>query len=378
MSKLMPVLFFSLIAAYISDKRSLVKVNRNGERIYIKKEKMLFILLTLVMAVFVGLRTSYNDTYTYRRMYESLSPGLYQILSLDFNLGSNPGFWVVNIVMRTIGLSTQNFLMVYSLITIGIYMWFIRKYSDDIWFSTFLFFTMGCYTFTMAAIKQCVAVAFCLIAVDRLIRRKKFSFIFWVLIASTFHPYSLMYLLAPFLFFEPWSGKTYLLLIIFGFIGFGLQSLLGTVVDITTMLGEEFDASSFVGEGINIFRLAVIWAPIILAFITSRYQRKQNSRTDNLILNLSMLNAEIMFIGLFGTANYFGRLANYFLMFQPLLLPHLLKAFERNSKTLMKIICVLCFCLYFYYANAINMPFNFNYRYISFYEYLKILVGDLL
>ena len=40
------------------------------------------------------------------------------------------------------------------------------------------------------------------------------------------------------------------------------------------MIGEEYDASTFVGEGINIFRLAVIWAPIILSFITRKYLRK--------------------------------------------------------------------------------------------------------
>lgn len=137
------------------------------------------------------------------------------------------------------------------------------------------------------------------------------------------------------------------------------------------MIGEEYDASTFVEEGINIFRLAVIWAPIILSFITRKYLRKNNSKVDNVILNLSMLNAEIMFVGLFGTANYFGRLANYFLMFQPLLLPYILKAFNKSSKQRMIIICMVCYFLYFYYANAIDQPFDGTYEYISFFEYLK-------
>ncbi|WRK55994.1 EpsG family protein [Coprobacillaceae bacterium CR2/5/TPMF4] len=93
------------------------------------------------------------------------------------------------------------------------------------------------------------------------------SFVLWVLIASTFHPYSLMYLIIPFLNFEPWSGKTYLFLIIFLIIGLSLQPLLGTVVDITTMLGEEYDATTFTGEGINIFRLAVVWVPVVISFL---------------------------------------------------------------------------------------------------------------
>lgn len=378
MDKLMPVLVFSLIGAYISDKKSIVDFDRNGDFVYKKKEKLIFIILTIVMAVFVGLRTAYNDTYTYRNMYEALAPGFSHIFSLSYSLGDNPGFWIVNTIMKTVGMSTQSFLMVYALITVGIYMWFIHKYSDNLWFSTFLFFTMGCYTFTMAAIKQCVAVAFCLVAVDRILNNKKLSFLFWIFIASTFHSYSLMYLITPFLTFEAWSGKTYLLLVVFAIIGLSLQPLLGTVVDITIMLGEEYDASTFVGEGINIFRLMVIWAPIVLSFFTRHYLRNNNSKIDNVILNLSMLNAEIMFIGLFGTANYFGRLANYFIMFQPLLLPHLLRSFTKNSQKIMKWICVSCFLLYFYYANVINIHFDSNFRFISIYEYIKIILSRFL
>ncbi len=378
MNKLMPVFIFGLVASYISDKNSKVSINRYGDREYKRKEKLFFILLTIVLAVFVGLRTGYNDTGTYRHMYESLSPGLGNILSLNFSLGANPGFWITNTILKTIGVSTQNYLMFYALITVCIYLWFIRKYSDDIWLSVFLFFTMGCYTFTMAAIKQCVAVAFCLIAVDRIMQDKRKAFIFWILVAATFHPYSLMYLVVPFLTFNPWSGKTYVLLILFAVIGFSLQPLLGTVVDITTLLGEEYDASTFVGESINIFRLLVIWVPVILSFLTKRYQQDNNTKIDNIILNLTMLNAEIMFIGLFGTANYFARLANYFLIFQALCLPHLFRAFTKDSQKIMKVLCIIGFLAYFYYANVINLNFDRSYFYLPFIEYLKSIVRFLI
>ena len=374
MNKLMPVFIFGLVASYISDKNSKVSINRYGDREYKRKEKLFFILLTIVLAVFVGLRTAYNDTDTYRRSYEALSSGLRNILSLNFSLGENPGFWIMNIILKTIGISTQSYLMFYALITVCIYLWFIRKYSDDIWLSIFLFFTMGCYTFTMAAIKQCVAVAFCLIAVDRIIQDKKIAFIFWILVAATFHPYALMYFIVPFLTFKPWSGKTYILLILFAALGIGLQPLLGTVVDITTMLGEEYDVSTFVGEGVNVFRLLVIWVPVVLSFLTKKYQQDNNTKVDNIILNLTMLNAEIMFIGLFGTANYFARLANYFLIFQVLCLPHLFRAFTKDSQKIMKVLCIIGFLAYFYYANVINQNFDSLFFYMPFIEYLKSIV----
>lgn len=45
---------------------------------------------------------------------------------------------------------------------------------------------------------------------------------------------------------------------IFGIIGVGLETLMGTIVSITDMIEEGYDASSFSGEGVNIFRLAVV------------------------------------------------------------------------------------------------------------------------
>ena len=378
MSKLLPIFIFGIILAYVSDRRAIVEFDSYGDRVYRKKDKLIFFIIAVVLAIFVGLRTSYNDTNTYMNMYEALSPGISNLLTIDLNIGSNPGFWVVNTIIKTIGFSTQSFLMVYAIVTVGIYLWFIRKYSDNIWLSVFLFFTMGCYTFTMAAIKQCVAVAFCLVATDRYLQNKKTSFVLWVLIASTFHPYSLMYLIIPFLNFEPWSGKTYLFLVIFLVIGLSLQPLLGTVVDITTMLGEEYDATTFTGEGINIFRLAVVWVPVVISFFTKRYLKANNSKADNIILNLTILNAEIMFVGLFGTANYFGRLANYFLIFQALCLPHLFKAFNETSKKIITSACIVGFLLYFYYANVINQNFDSSFNFISFIDYFRTLIGRFI
>lgn len=378
MSKLLPIFIIGVILAYISDKRALVEFDGYGDPIYRKKEKLFFVVLTFTLAIFVGLRTGYNDTGTYMNMYNGLSSGLSNIATLDFNLGENPGFWIINTIIKTLGFTSQDFLMFYAIITLGIYLWFIRKYADNIWLSIFLFFTMGCYTFTMAAIKQCVAVAFCLVATDRYLQNKKISFILWVLLASTFHPYSLMYLIMPVLNFKPWTGKTYLFLFIFLLIGLCLQPLLGSVVDITTMLGEEYDASTFVGEGINIFRLAVVWVPVVLSFFTRKYLKANNTKIDNIILNLTILNAEIMLIGLFGTGNYFGRLANYFLIFQALCLPHLFKTFNNKSKTIITACCVIGFLLYFYYANVINQNFDYSFYYTPFINYFKSIVGRLL
>ena len=82
-----------------------------------------------------------------------------------------------------------------------------------------------------------------------------------------------------------------------------------------------------------------------------------------------MVNAMIMFVGLFGTANYFARLANYFLIYQTLSLPLIFNYFTKQSKRLLIIVSVLCYFVFFYYENTIaNGRCDEIYQFRSVYE----------
>ena len=369
----------SMLLVLFSERHSAYEISNFGEKTYIRKEKLLFFIMAAYMSIFVGLRTFYNDTGTYRGIYNSLSANLNLFERMDWAIGSNPGFMLTNRVLKHLGFSVQSFTMFYAVITVGIYLWFIHKYSTDLVLSIFLFYTMGCYTFTMAAIKQCIAVAFCLVAVDRELNGERKKFFFWILLATTFHPYSLMYLIVPFLFFSPWTNRTFYLLGIFFVAGIALQPLLGTVVSITSMMGEEYDVASFQGEGVNVYRLGVIWAPVLLSALGYKFFRQSTGKTMNLALNLTMLNAEIMFVALFGTANYFARLANYFLFFQCISLPWIIQTLNERSKRLITLLVIMMYSAYFYYANAINQVFDKLFNAITFSAYLKeLLLGGLV
>ena len=79
-------------------------------------------------------------------------------------------------------------------------------------------------------------------------------------------------------------------------------------------------------------------------------------------LPLSMLNGAIMFDGLFGTANYF-------LIFQSLSLPWMLKKIGGRDGKVLTALLVLGYAAYFYYANAINQPFDHYFARLSLAEY---------
>lgn len=370
MSELLPVVLTSMILAVLSHYTSVY--DRNGMR-YVRREWVFYAIMMVVMVLFVGLRTRYNDTYGYILAYSFLEPGSV-LTRVDWSIGNNPGFNVLNQLLVNLGVNVQTYLMVYAVITVGIYLWFIRKYGCNVWLTVFLFITADIFTFSLAAIKQCVAVAFCLVGVDRAIRKKWIPFVLWVMLGSLFHAYSLMYLITPLLLFTPWSKLTYWMLGAFGTVGVLLQPLMGTVISITSMLGEEYDIAEFSGEGVNPLRLAVVAVPVVLSFMTRKVIAKKNDRTMNLMVNLVTLNAAIMFVALFGTANYFARLANYFLIFQCITIPWLCSNFDRATRKWLIPAAVVCYIAYFYYANVINQHFDSAYSAISLIDYLKELL----
>lgn len=375
MKTLIPILVISLLLAYLSHYRSLRSVNRLDRVEYIYKDRFFYFLMAFSMAFFVGLRTRGNDTYTYRQMYENMQPGTdpFQLL-FSTELASSPGLNFLTAVLKNTRASTQDYFMVCALITVLIYHWFLRKYTTDIWLSVFYFITMGVYTFTMAAIKQTMAVAFLVIATDRAIEKRWLQYAFWMVIAELFHPYAFIYLVVPFLSFCPWSRKTMLLLAGTLVMALSLSRFMGSIGDLTDALGFDYAENEFAGAGVNIFRVMVVWVPLVLSYICKGQLRYSQNRVQNMIINLSMMNSVIMFIGLFGTANYFARLANYFLIFQCLALPMILQQFTASSERQLRFLSEAGFLGYFYYAEAIaNGSFDGNYAFIGVTDFFRQL-----
>lgn len=372
MFELIPLLLISTVFAFFSHAAS--EYNNNFER-YERKDFVFFSILVFLLIIFAGTRTGYNDTWVYRGEYEDVAQAFSfgYIKSLDWSLGNNPGFYVIMSIMKSFGVSTQTFLMIFALITLAAIYWFVRKYTNDIVFSTYLLFVMT-YNNVLSAIKQTFATALCLVAVDRYLENKKTKFVLWILIAILIHPYAVMYFIVPFLNFKPWTRKTWLLLIGFMLFGFSLQFLAGRIIGLTALIGEEYTVEQLNMSGINPFRVLVSFVPIFISFIyRKRIEESYTSRTDDILLNLTMLNASLTFVGLFGTALLIGRIANYFIYFQALTVPALVKLFNKQYRWIIKIIAFIAYFGFFAYEcyHSGNDVFDLEFSRMTFWEYLS-------
>lgn len=368
MRELVVLMLAAIALAWCADHVSVRPLN--GRRMH--RQVLFSLMLLVLLAGFVGLRQRYNDTGAYRYAYEAMNafPGYWG--DVNFDLGANFGFGLINAWLKTMGVISQDFLMFWAVLVVGLYLFFLHKYSVNYALSVFLLFVTGAYTFACAAIKQTAAMGIGLLAIHFFLKRKPARYLLCVLLAATIHPYALMFLLAPLFTYRPWTGKTYFFIALFVVIGLGLQPLMGTIINITTMIGEEYTVEEFSGAGVNIFRVLVCNVPLVLTFVYRRQLFVDSSREQNLFVNFSMLNGAIMFVGLFGTANYFARLANYFLLFQVVSLPWIVGKIRGRDRELILLAMIVCYIAYFYYAHAINLPFDDNFHRYTISEYLAM------
>jgi len=349
----------------------------NGPR----RSRFVYGVLVMILICFAGFRGMYNDTWNYREIYEYLVKGFPAAWeTFSWELGANPAFELIQSWLKTYDTDVHLMLFFFSFWTVLFYMAFLRRYAADFPLTIYFFFAMGCYVFTLAAIKQCMATAFCLLAIPYALDKKWWRFLLLVAAGMLFHPYAAMYLIVPFLRFKPWSRSTYWLLGIMVVGGFLFQPLLGSVIDITTAIGEEYTESTFSGSGVGMLRVLVCWTPVILSFIYRKALFQNSTDAENLMVNLSFIFAGIIFIGQFGTALYFGRLSYYFLPPAVVALPWMLAKIRKdNPKNGMMIIvpAVLLYFIFFYFSNTVENHFPSAYQALSPGAFLKILFDAL-
>lgn len=350
------------VSRYYDENKGIWKTERFGN--------IIIVMMFLVLAVFIGLRTRMNDTGAYKHGYElmALFPDI--LNGFDWSLGSNPGFNILNSLIKTAGFSTQSFLMIYSLITNGLYIRFLKRYSSNFLISMFLFITTGVYLFTGAAIKQAFATALALYALDFAIQKKWVRFIAIILLAMTFHPYVLVYFAVPFLMFRPGTRRTYVLMLGTVVGAIIMQKYMGVIVGFTEAFGDSYSLEEFSGAGVNLFRVAVCNVPLVLLFWFNRKLYLKSDRANCLIGNLTIVNGIIMFLGIFGTANYFARLANFFLCTQAITIPYMLRQMKDKDRKFFTAATIVGYALFFYYENVISNPFSTGFARTGFFEYL--------
>ncbi len=341
--------------------------------------KLIYFVLVFILICFSGLRTVMNDTSTYLARFAGAPSSLAAIQQIDLSLGANPGFECYRILLRWMGIKNGSlFLFITAIFVSTSYVAFLRRYSPDFSFSVYLLIATTTFAFTMAAIKQTIAISIAIWAVSALLEGKRLKFILLVLLAATFHPYILIYLIAPAFLKEVWSIQAVLAVVAV----IGLGGIFGDVIErlisITQAIGDQYDERFFYGSGVNTFRLLFYAVVPVLSFLYKKQLNKRNNCALNLIVNFSTISLCFMVLASFGGANIFGRMANYFDLFNCLSLPIVLcYGIPKGDGKIIKSGAIICYAVFYYtyyakYSTAWNADY---YQHISLFDLFTYAPG---
>lgn len=375
MTKLLVVFATSLFLAYISEKNTRITI-ASGQH-YTPRTDWAFIGLVIVLVLFAGLRTSYNDTWNYIEGFNS-APGALEWLANpeNFNPFTNPLFYFYQSVIKTVFHDAQALIFISAIITQFCFLLFFKRYATHFTFSIFIYFTLGTYVFTLAAIKQVLGMAVVTLAFPYLEKKKWIPYYLIVFVAMLIHTYALAFVVLPLFRAKPWRTFTFVFIIVTAVIMMNFETAITEFMEQANDLGKTLaDYEVFDDATINVFRLAVYAVPPLISFFCQKWVLRDATKPDHVLIHMSIISLAFMVMGTQSGANMFARMANYFELGTICFLPMMLeKTFEEKSYKLIVLMAGVCFLGFFFYANAININFGEQYQSISILQFIQILM----
>ncbi len=381
MQKLILLYWGSVFLMYLSQLyypvETCLTASRSGKKHFMRCSADIFMVIVIAwMTCFSFLRTSYNDTNTYITTFreaESVAEGFARGTFSDWT--GNPWSMLYRSFMHDL---TDNY-HIYFLVPAGLSSFAVvklfKKYSVNPAFSLLIFFSVGTYVMYVAALKQCFAMFFLLWALPYAIDKKYVRFYLLVLVAIMFHTHAFMFAIVPVLLEKPWGKVTWILLGATLFAMATYNSTLGAFMEYAQSIGALVaEVEVFDDHQINVLRVLVYWVPAILALLFRRRLFHDSTKAENLFVNMSIVSAFILTIGLVQGANLYARMAAYFEIATAIALPWMIKKlFTKQSAALVTVMASVLYFGYFYYEFAVSKDFGSTYSAVTLWQFIQSL-----
>lgn len=383
MKRLVLLYWGCIFLMYLSQTYYPVKTQLVGpqtvKRHFMLRHADIFMIIAIVwMTCFSFLRTNYNDTYNYIYAFqnsESLIEGFQRGIFTDWT--GNPWSELYESVMRSITDNYHIYFLIPALLSSYAVIKLFKNYSVSPTFSLLIFFSIGTYVMYVAALKQCIAMFFLLMAFPYAIDKKYVRFYLLVLVAVLFHTHAFMFAIVPLLVGKPWGKVTWGLLAVTIFSMATYDATLGRFMNYAQSIGAMVsEIEVFDGHQINILRVLVYWIPVILTLVfRRRLFNGSSTRAEYLFTNMSIVSAFILTIGLVQGANLYARMAAYFEIATAVALPWIIKKlFTKQSAQYITIIACVLYFGYFMFEFSVSKSFNTGYSAITLWKFFTGLV----
>lgn len=301
----------------------------------IREKKICVICVALILILVAGLRYKVGTDYpvyviNYPR-YKNAS-----VLNLRY-----AGIYIIAKIASVLYDDYTTWFFLMSLFTVGGAVYAVYKYSSNFPFSILLYLFIGCWHSSFNVVKQCAAVTVLLLGQRFLFDRKFVKWVFTCLLAASFHISAVFMIPIYFLVTREINVRQLILMFAVAVI---VSLSYDKLIDVMSSLKrlDVIDASkSVTTRSVNILRVLVSFAPVILACFFYRGKENENSQTM-VLTNFSILNALLYFASM--RSVYLTRFCLYTEAFNVFFIPHIIS--KSKLKTNKGIISFVCFVLY--------------------------------
>ena len=372
MIKISALLVICTILAYYSEKRT-NEIHSRGQHYSVWNDPA-YIVLAVVLVLFAGLRTEYNDTWNYINSFRN-APSLADFLvdSENLNPFKNPLFHFYESLLKDLNADPQVLIFTTSAFTQVCFLLFFKRYSRDFTFSIFIYFALGTFTVSLGAVKQVLALAILTLAFPYIEKKRWVRYYLVIFIAMLLHTYAIVFAVLPLFTQRPWKLFTYLFIAAMVALMMNFEEVITEFMEQANELGKTLaDYEVFDDHTVNLFRLAVYAVAPLLSFVFQKWVFHNSKDTNHILVHMSIISLAFMSMGTQSGANMFARMAHYFEIGTICCLPWMLKkTFDNRSYRLVSAIAVICFLGFFVYANGISGNFDAEYRAVELLGFLN-------
>lgn len=341
----------------------------------LKKDRGIFMIIAMIiMALLVALRSTEvgNDTPEYVRIFNEILSNSDYVSITRFEVG----YVFLNRLVGKFTSNAQGVFIVCAIIQYSVFIWFIKKHSKNYALSMLLFFLL-IFSSTLNIVRQSLAMAFVFIAFDRILSKKTFGAIFWIIVAALFHTSAIITIVLVFLPYIKFDGVfaaiIFVLCIIFAF-----TDLLYKVCELIAPTYAHYFEGKYAESGwlaityqllSNLAYFAVVLIPIK---VIGRNKTKilegtlSVNRKNNILLWITYAAFAGMLLGF--KVNLIDRLITYFSAFTIILIPNSLQKYDKTSRMIISCAMVALLIAYSIVVIKIRPEWNATYPYSFFWQ----------
>ncbi|EGT3600236.1 EpsG family protein [Clostridium perfringens] len=334
------IIYIFLCALIIYSKKNKLKLSEKNN-IYLFLNFSMFIFISAFRGRNIG-----NDTCKYLDLFNKIR--FKSIIELKDRY--EIGYLYLNKMLSLISDNQQIILIVTSCIILICYAYFIKKYSANVWLSVFLFFILGYFTSSMNTIRHQIALGLVLISYKYIKENKFFKFLILILVASTFHSTSIIFLISYPISKLKINFRNIMMFFLFAILGYALFDKIFSFI----LLGTKYEyylKTDYLNGDVRlatVVNILIISTVLLFGIISSNNIKK--SRDYNIMCLFLFTSLSISIISL--KFNLLDRVADYFQVCIIVYLPNVISKISNQKKRIIAIYLVIV--MFFLYGISIQ------------------------